>query len=73
MYISAGFDGHRWDDMGGLGLLEKDFAWVTKQMMQVADKHAQGRVISCLEGGYELDALARSASSHVKALLGLDG
>ena len=73
MYISAGFDGHQWDDMGGLGLLEKDFAWVTKQMMQVADKHAQGRVISCLEGGYELDALARSASSHVKALLGLDG
>ncbi|MEY2717933.1 MAG: hypothetical protein RL539_965 [Pseudomonadota bacterium] len=72
IYISAGFDGHVLDDMGGLGLLERDFAWVTRQMVHLAEKHAGGRVISCLEGGYELDVLARSASSHVKALLGLD-
>lgn len=72
IYISAGFDGHLWDDMGGLGLLEQDYAWVTKQVLDVAQVHAQGRVISCLEGGYQLDALARSAASHVKVLIGLD-
>ena len=72
VYVSAGFDGHLWDDMGGLALLEQDFAWVTRQVLAVAQTHAQGRVISCLEGGYQLDSLARSAASHVRVLIGLD-
>jgi acetoin utilization deacetylase AcuC-like enzyme len=69
IYVSAGFDGHRDDDMGNLGLLEADYAWVTEQIMAVAQRHCSGRVISCLEGGYHLDSLARSVVSHVGALV----
>ncbi len=72
IYISAGFDGHRDDDMGNLGLVEADYAWVTREIMAVAARHCDGRVISCLEGGYSLDALARSVVSHVGALIGAD-
>ena len=72
IYISAGFDGHREDDMGNLGLVEADYEWVTRQLMGVAQKHCQGRVISCLEGGYELSALARSVAAHVRVLIGAD-
>ena len=72
IYISAGFDGHREDDMGNLGLLEADFLWVTQQLMALAARHCQGRVISCLEGGYVLSPLARSAAAHVRALIGAD-
>lgn len=72
IYISAGFDGHREDDMGNLGLVEADYEWVTKQIMAVAHRHCQGRVISCLEGGYVLSPLARSATAHVKVLIGAD-
>ena len=72
IYISAGFDGHREDDMGNLGLVEADYEWVTRQLMNVANKHCQGRVISCLEGGYVLSPLARSAAAHVKVLIGAD-
>ena len=72
IYISAGFDGHREDDMGNLGLVEADYAWVTKQLMDVARSHCQGRMISCLEGGYVLSPLARSATAHVKVLIGAD-
>ncbi len=72
IYISAGFDGHRDDDMGNLGLLEADYAWVTRQIMEVARRHCRGRVISCLEGGYNLDCLARSVVAHVSALVGAD-
>lgn len=72
IYISAGFDGHREDDMGNLGLVEADYSWVTRQIMAVAQRHCRGRVISCLEGGYALDALARSAAAHVKVLMGAD-
>lgn len=72
IYISAGFDGHREDDMGNLGLLEADYAWVTQQLMAVAQRHCQGRVISCLEGGYMLSPLARSAAAHIKVLIGAD-
>jgi acetoin utilization deacetylase AcuC-like enzyme len=72
IYISAGFDGHRDDDMGNLGLLEADYAWVTQQVMAVAKRHARGRVVSCLEGGYMLSPLARSVAAHLKVLLGLD-
>ena len=72
IYISAGFDGHREDDMGNLGLVEADYAWVTKQLMDVARRHSLGRMISCLEGGYVLSPLARSATAHVKVLIGAD-
>lgn len=72
IYISAGFDGHREDDMGNLGLVEADYEWVSQQIMAVARRHSQGRVISCLEGGYALSALARSAAVHVKVLIGAD-
>lgn len=72
IYISAGFDAHREDDMGNLGLVEADYEWVTKQLLNVANKHAKGRVISCLEGGYVLSPLARSVAAHVKVLIGAD-
>ena len=72
IYISAGFDGHREDDMGNLGLNEADYEWVTRQIMKVAGQHCQGRVISCLEGGYVLNPLARSVAAHVKVLIGAD-
>ena len=71
IFISAGFDGHREDDMGGLGLVEADYAWITRQVMVVAQRWSQGRVVSCLEGGYHLPALARSVAAHVKVLSGL--
>ena len=63
IYISAGFDAHREDDMGNLGLVEADYEWVTKQLMQVANRHCKGRIISCLGGGYVLTPRARSVSS----------
>lgn len=72
IYVSAGFDAHREDDMGNLGLVDADYAWVTRALMDVADRHCRGRVISCLEGGYVLPALARSAAAHVKVLIGAD-
>ena len=72
IYISAGFDGHQEDDMGNLALVEGDYTWVTQQIMAVAQRHCRGRVISCLEGGYALSALARSAAAHVKVLMGAD-
>jgi acetoin utilization deacetylase AcuC-like enzyme len=70
--ISAGFDGHREDDMGNLGLVEADYAWLTRQIAAVARRHCQGRIVSVLEGGYVLSPLARSAAAHVKVLLGMD-
>ena len=70
LFVSAGFDGHRDDDMGNLGLVEADFAWITRLVMQVAERHAQGRVVSCLEGGYVLSPLARSVAAHVRVLIG---
>lgn len=72
IFISAGFDGHRDDDMGNLGLVEADYAWITKQIVAVAQRHCQGRIVSCLEGGYVMSSLARSAAAHVKVLLGMD-
>jgi acetoin utilization deacetylase AcuC-like enzyme len=67
--ISAGFDAHRNDPLANLNLVEEDFAWVTSKLMDLADKHAQGRVVSVLEGGYDLEGLARSAGAHVRALM----
>ena len=68
IFISAGFDAHREDDIGGMGLVEADYAWITQQVMAVAKLYAGGRIVSCLEGGYNLSALGRSVVAHVKAL-----
>jgi acetoin utilization deacetylase AcuC-like enzyme len=67
--ISAGFDAHARDPLANLQLVEDDFAWVTKRLMEVADKTAQGRVVSLLEGGYDLQGLAQSTAAHVTALM----
>ncbi len=67
--ISAGFDGHRADDMAQFNLLEFDYAWVTRQLAQLASISAEGRIVSCLEGGYNLHALARSVEAHLRAFL----
>jgi acetoin utilization deacetylase AcuC-like enzyme len=66
--ISAGFDAHRDDLLGGLALIEDDYAWMTRELMKVAAEHSQGRIVSMLEGGYNLAALGRSAVAHVKTL-----
>ena len=71
IFISAGFDAHREDDIGGMGLVEGDYAWLTRQIMDVANLYAQGRIVSCLEGGYNLSALGRSVLAHVKTLAGI--
>jgi acetoin utilization deacetylase AcuC-like enzyme len=68
---SAGFDAHRDDGMAMLKLTESDYVWVTEQIKRIADKYAQGRIVSALEGGYELHALGRSALAHIKVLSGL--
>jgi acetoin utilization deacetylase AcuC-like enzyme len=67
--ISAGFDAHREDPLGQLGLTDSDYGWMTEQILAVAKRHAQGRVVSMLEGGYGLNALSRSVREHVQALL----
>ncbi|MDY7579889.1 histone deacetylase family protein [Herbaspirillum sp. RTI4] len=72
IYISAGFDAHREDDMGQMGLVEADYAWMTQQIMAVARQYARGRIVSCLEGGYALSALGRSVVAHLKVLAELD-
>ncbi|MCL1886562.1 MAG: histone deacetylase family protein [Betaproteobacteria bacterium] len=71
IFISAGFDAHRDDPLGGMSLTEEDYAWITRQIMDVAKEHAKGRIVSFLEGGYNLDALAASAVAHIRALAGL--
>ena len=71
IFISAGFDAHREDELGQLGLVEADYEWLTRWLMRVAAEHSQGRIVSCLEGGYNLGALARSVGVHVKVLAGL--
>ncbi len=69
IFVSAGFDAHREDDLGQLGLVEADYAWITEKVLEVADKHAGGRIVSCLEGGYNLGALARSVAAHLRVLV----
>ncbi len=71
LFISAGFDAHWEDDMAMFKLRESDYTWVTQQVKDVAEKHAQGRIVSALEGGYELHALGRSVAAHLKVLSGL--
>jgi acetoin utilization deacetylase AcuC-like enzyme len=70
IFISAGFDGHAEDDMAHFNLREPDYAWITRELHRLAIKHAQERVVSCLEGGYTLSALGRSVSTHVDELIG---
>jgi acetoin utilization deacetylase AcuC-like enzyme len=69
MIISAGFDAHMRDPLANLNLVEADFAWVTKKLMDIADASAKGRVVSLLEGGYDLHGLSRSVAAHVTALM----
>ncbi|OHX19252.1 histone deacetylase family protein [Chromobacterium sphagni] len=68
LFISAGFDAHREDDMGSLGLTEADYEWVTRHLLQIADQYCAGRVVSVLEGGYDLSALGRSVAAHIRVL-----
>jgi acetoin utilization deacetylase AcuC-like enzyme len=69
LIISAGFDAHMRDPLANLNLVEADFVWATQKIMDVADRVADGRVVSLLEGGYDLEALASSAAAHVTALM----
>ena len=71
LLISAGFDAHQDDPLGGLALTAGDFGWITARLCEVAERHANGRVASVLEGGYDLDALRDSVAAHVAALGGL--
>jgi acetoin utilization deacetylase AcuC-like enzyme len=66
--ISAGFDAHREDPLAGMMLETEDFAWVTRRICELADLHCAGRVVSALEGGYDLEALGASAAAHVGVL-----
>ena len=68
IFISAGFDAHREDDLAQLGLVEADYAWITARIKDVAKRHAKGRIVSSLEGGYNLSALGRSVEAHLRAL-----
>lgn len=68
--VSAGFDAHLMDPLAQLRLLEADFAWVTEKLLQAAAKHSGGKLVSTLEGGYDLRALASSTGVHVKTLMG---
>src|SRR5262249_2423673 len=69
MVISAGFDAHARDPLANLNLVEADYAWVTRALMDVAGTSAAGRIVSVLEGGYDLEGLAQSAAAHVGALM----
>ena len=71
IFISAGFDAHRDDEMSYVNLTDADFRWVTEEMVRIADISASGRIVSALEGGYELNSLARCAESHIRVLMGL--
>jgi acetoin utilization deacetylase AcuC-like enzyme len=71
LIISAGFDAHGADPLAQLRLYVPDFIWVTEALLAVADRHCPGRVISLLEGGYDLDALALSVAAHVRSLMRL--
>jgi len=71
IFISAGFDAHREDDLGQMGLVEQDYAWITSRVKDIAKKYAKGRIVSSLEGGYNLDALGRSVEAHIRVLADL--
>lgn len=67
--ISAGFDSHQEDDMGGFNLLENDYAWITRELCSIAKETGQNKIISCLEGGYDLSSLGRSVVAHIKEMV----
>ena len=69
LFISAGFDAHRDDEMGQMGLIEEDYAWMTRKLRKIAQRYAQGRIVSMLEGGYNLPALARSVQAHLQEMV----
>jgi acetoin utilization deacetylase AcuC-like enzyme len=71
LFVSAGFDGHRDDPLANLDLHERDYAWITNELVRIAEEACDGRIVSTLEGGYDLDALSRSVAAHVGALAGL--
>jgi Deacetylases, including yeast histone deacetylase and acetoin utilization protein len=71
IFVSAGFDAHREDDMGQLGLNEQDYAWITQRIKDVARRFSKNRIVSCLEGGYMMDPLARSVEAHIRVLADL--
>jgi len=71
IFISAGFDAHQDDDMSGVSLSDADFRWVSEQILQMAEIFASGRIVSVLEGGYELNSLARCVEAHLRVLMGL--
>ncbi|HXE49834.1 MAG TPA: histone deacetylase family protein, partial [Ramlibacter sp.] len=68
IFVSAGFDAHREDDLGQLGLVEADYTWITMRVKEIAKKYAKGRIVSSLEGGYNLNALGRSVDAHLRVL-----
>ena len=70
VFVSAGFDAHREDDMERLGWVDADYAWLTRQIVEIAAHHAKGRIVSLLEGGYVVPALERAVAAHVKVLIG---
>lgn len=72
VFVSAGFDGHILDDISDFRLAESDYAWATGEIVKIAEASAQGRIVSMLEGGYEVGALARSVVAHIKALIHYD-
>ncbi len=71
IFISAGFDAHREDDMAQMNMNEQDYAWITERIKNVAKRHAKGRIVSSLEGGYSLSALGRSVEAHIRVLADL--
>ena len=71
IFICAGFDAHREDDLGRMGLVEQDYSWITQRVKDVARRHSKGRIVSSLEGGYNLSALARSVEAHIRVLADL--
>jgi acetoin utilization deacetylase AcuC-like enzyme len=70
LFVSAGFDAHREDPLAGLKLTEADYAWVTRELLGVAQRHCGGRIVSALEGGYALSALGRSVAEHLREFVG---
>ena len=69
LFISAGFDAHHLDPLGGLNFTDDDYHWITRELMAAADESAGGRVVSVLEGGYSLEGLASGTAAHVRALM----
>ena len=71
IFVSAGFDAHAEDPLANICLLDDDYVWITKQIMSIADRHSEGRIVSMLEGGYALPALGRCATAHIRGLMRL--